>query len=150
MTENKNSQELIVLIDDDDGPVEELYEDALCLEGFKIERIRTAVTALEYIRQTNCHPVVWLVDLMMPIGDATLKVNGELLSKSTSLGLGMGRVLYREIRRRFPKAQVIMLTNMDTPEILDEIQNEMDENAFCEQKIVLSPSDLISLIKHRS
>ena len=62
----------------------------------------------------------------------------------------MGRVLYREIRRRFPKAQVIMLTNMDTPEILDEIQNEMDENAFCEQKIVLSPSDLISLIKHRS
>lgn len=138
---------LIAFIDDDDGPME-FYEDALLDEGFEIKRIKNCIEAIEYIRTTDACPSAWLIDLMMPIDDDAYKVPGETetLVKASSLGLASGRILYRQIRKRFPSAQVVLFTHMSTPEILDELEKEMDDNARCEAKLDLMPDELVKLI----
>lgn len=148
MSETAGSKGLVVFIDDEDsqtGPMN-FYEDALAAEGYEVERIRELPTALDYIRITDDKPVLWMVDVMMPVLIDTLEVDGERLINAASRGLASGRVLYRQIRKRFTQAPVILLTNVTTPQILESLEAEMDERAVCEAKIAVLPSDLVVLV----
>ena len=149
MNEKPTKSNLVVFIDDDEGPME-FYEDALRDGGYNIERIYSVLRALDYIQNTDAQPLLWLVDLMMQIEDESVKVEGQPLIKLASLGLASGRVLYRQIRRKFPDTLVMLLTNMSTPEILDELESEMDVNASCIAKMAMMPSELVALIKKKT
>ena len=142
-------RELVAFIDDDEGPMER-YQEALEEEGYKVERFINLIAALEYIRTTNDVPALWLVDVMMPIEDPSFMLEeGQSLLAAATLGLASGRVLFREIRKRFQHAPVILLTNVATPDILNAIEAEMDENAWCESKMAFVPSKLVALVQER-
>ena len=143
-------QPLIAFIDDDDGPME-FYEEALIDEGFRLERIRDCVEAIHYIQETTESPALWLIDLMMPVKDDSYKIPGErmALSKASNRGLGVGRFLYQQIRKRFPSTPIIMFTHLASAELLDTLEGEMDKNSSCEAKLDLDPTALVKLIQQR-
>lgn len=142
-------RDLVVFIDDDEGPMER-YQDALNDEGYEVERFINLIAALNYIWTTSDVPALWLVDVMMPIEDPNFILEGgQSLLAAATLGLASGRVLFREIRKRFPNAPVILLTNVATPDILNAIEAEMDENAWCESKMSFVPSKLVALVGER-
>lgn len=123
----------------------ELYQEALEEAGFQVERIKDAKTALEYIQSAKQSPDLWIVDLMMPVEDEHLRVDGKLLLEVSGLGLTTGLVLYRQIRNKHPSAKVLILTNMAISQIFIRIQSELGENASIESKLLLLPSELARL-----
>lgn len=146
MSDAAHSKGTIVFIDDDEGPME-LYVEALQDAGYAVKRIRKLVEALDYIWNTPAEPALWLVDVMMPVIDESARVDGVLLSTAASQGLGSGRVLYQQIRKRFPTTPVILVTSVTTPKILQSLEAEMDERAVCEAKIAVLPSDMVALVE---
>lgn len=145
MKETSTGMGLIVFIDDDGG-VMEFYEEALREAGYEIERIHKLPKALQYIQSTTDEPILWLVDVMMPVIDDTFRVDGELLSSASSRGLASGRLLYRQIRKRFSETPVILLTSVPSSQILNDLEAEMDGNAICESKLRVEPDDLVALV----
>lgn len=141
-------RDLVVFIDDDEGPME-LYQKALEDEGYKVERFTSLIAALAYTRTTSDRPALWLVDVMMPIEDASVVIDGQPLMTAAAMGLASGRVLFGEIRKRFPETPVILLTNVATPDILNVIEAAMDHNSWCESKMMFAPSKLVELVAEK-
>jgi len=147
-SEVNSDSRLVAFIDDEGGPMD-WYEDELRFAHYRVKRIKSVVQALDYISTTEEPPDLWLVDLMMPVQDANLKVDGKLLMEEAKEGLACGPVIYQQIRKRFPTVPVILLTAVATPEILDAIEQKMDENAWCESKMARLPSEIASLVTER-
>lgn len=147
MTETPNKEHLIVFIDDDGG-VMDFYEEALEDAGYKIERIQELPKALTYIQNTKDKPNLWLVDVMMPVVDEKMKVDGVLLSEASNWGLTSGHLLYRQIRKRveFKSTPLILFTNVPNSQILNDLEKEIDSKSICESKIMLTPSALVELV----
>ena len=148
MSETSPEKGLIALIDDDGG-VMDFYEDELVKAGFKVNRIMELPAALKYIETTTDKPDLWVIDVMMPVLDESVRVENVLLSEATSWGLTSGRILYRQIRKRpeFKQTPLILFTNVPSPEILNDLERELDANALCESKIMLDPSAFVELIE---
>lgn len=147
MNEEPSDKGLIALIDDDGG-VMDFYEEALMEAGYRVTRIMELPKALKYIQKTEERPELWIIDIMMPILDESLRVDGVLLSEATNWGLTSGRVLYRQIRKQpeFKKTPLILFTNVPSPEILNDLERELDPHAICESKIMLDPSSLVEVV----
>ena len=147
MSKTSPEKGLIALIDDDGG-VMDFYEAALVEAGFEVNRIMELPAALKYIETTTDTPDLWVVDVMMPVMDESVCVEGVLLSEATSWGLTSGRILYRQIRKRpeFKQTPLILFTNVPSPDILNDLERELDANAVCESKIMLDPSALVELV----
>lgn len=144
MNKDSNNKPLVVFIDDDDGAME-LYEESLHDAGFAVHRIHEVPEALHYIRTAEDLPVCWIVDLMMPVLDKDLRVDGQLVAKLARHGLASGQVLYEQIRARpsFAKSPVLILTSVPNPEILSSMEADMDDSHLAiEAKIAVLPSEL--------
>jgi CheY-like chemotaxis protein len=144
---NSNAK-TIALIDDDDGPIL-YYETALKDSGFEVVRLKTFKAALEYIQAPSSNPDMWIIDVMIPIGDESLVVEGVEAIRSTSFGLGAGLLLYKMIKERHSQTPAILLTNITTPQLLDDIERSLCGHDSCETKLGTLPSDLVSMVKSR-
>lgn len=138
----------IVFIDDDDGPIL-YYEQALYDSGFRVIRLKHFTKALDFIYSSTEQPDLWLIDVMMPIEDETLEIEGVNVVQSTSMGLSAGLVLYKEIKKRYGSIPVIVLTSIPTPQLLDKIEKTLSDGDTCESKLDTVPSQLIQLVKSR-
>src|SRR5579863_686756 len=58
----------ILVVDDDRGAMEAL-SDILEYEGYRVERARNGLQALEYLQQTRPRPSLVILDLLMPVMD---------------------------------------------------------------------------------
>jgi CheY-like chemotaxis protein len=148
MNEPTPAKPIVVFIDDDDGPMV-YYEEALNDAGFRVERIRDLKQALDYVANTSDKPSAWLVDVMMPVKDQDLVVDGENVARLTNLGLAAGLLLYRKIKSRFASQPVILLTSIATPALLNSIEANLAEGDTCEAKIAVLPSQLAELVEER-
>jgi CheY-like chemotaxis protein len=138
----------VAFIDDDDGPIL-YYEQALKDSGLEVVRLKTLKAALDYIQDPFLNPDMWIIDVMMPIGDESLVVGGVEVAQSTSLGLGAGLLLYKLVKERHPLGPVVLLTSITTPQLLDDIERGLHEGDTCEAKLDTLPSDLVGLINKR-
>lgn len=138
----------IALIDDDDGPIL-YYEMALEDSGFEVVRLKRFKDALAYVRQPSSNPDMWIIDVMMPIEDDTLVVDGVAVAESTSMGLGAGLLLYRKIKELHPEARAMLLTSISTPKLLDDIEHILRGEDTCEAKLNVLPSDLVRAVNAR-
>lgn len=139
----------IALIDDDDGPTLYYYQ-AIKDADFQVDRLTTFKAALDYIQNPMSDPDMWIVDVMMPIGDESLIVDGEDAMQSTSLGLGAGLLLYKLIKKRYPLIPVTLLTSITTPKLLDAIEQSLRDQDTCEAKLEILPTYLVQIIKNRT
>jgi DNA-binding response OmpR family regulator len=138
----------VALIDDDDGPIlyyEMVLEDA----GFHVVRLRTFKEALDFILNPSPVPDMWLVDVMMSLGDSSPIVDGVDTSQSTSLGLGAGLLLYKKIKQYNAGIPVLLLTSISTPELLSNIETTLKNGDTCESKLDVLPKRLVELIQER-
>jgi DNA-binding NtrC family response regulator len=138
----------VALIDDDEGPIL-YYQMALQDADFEIMRLRTFKDALEYIDAPDQKPDFWVVDVMMSIRDDSLKVDDVEVTRSTSLGLGAGLLLYKKIKQQDPKTPVILLTSLAAPDLLNDIEATMQNEDTCESKLDLLPKNLVELVRNR-
>lgn len=136
----------IALIDDDDGPIR-YYEEALQDDGYQVVRIRDFREALDFISSSHDKCDCWLIDVMMPIKDESLKINGDDAVEVTNFGLGAGLVLYDKLKKLNPVVPVILLTSITTPDLLNSIEESLMDGDRCEAKLEYTPSKLIILIK---
>jgi CheY-like chemotaxis protein len=58
----------ILVVDDDRGAMEAL-SDILEYEGYRVERARNGLEALEYLQNTRPRPSLVILDLLMPVMD---------------------------------------------------------------------------------
>ena len=65
---NDRHNTTILVVDDDRGAMEAL-SDILELEGYRVERARNGLQALEYLQQTRPCPSLVILDLLMPVMD---------------------------------------------------------------------------------
>ncbi len=136
------------MIDDDDGPIA-YYAEAFQDAGFEVLRAKTFKAALDLIQSKDAAVDFWVVDLMMPVEDDTLELNGENVAYTTSLGLGAGLLLYRELKKQHPSAPTMLLTSITTPKLLDDIEDALQGDDSCEAKIDTVPSRLVKLVRER-
>ena len=135
----------VALIDDDDGPIR-YYEVALKDAGFDIVRIKDFKEALDFIMKPKPFPDFWIIDVMMPIRDENLMIDGIEAVKLTSLGLGAGLVLYQKLKKEAPNAPALMLTSITTPSLLNHIEQSLMQGDKCEAKLDTLPSDLVKIV----
>ena len=129
----------IVLIDDDHGPMD-LYVRALRESGLVVDHLDNLTEAMEHVRTTDKPADLYLIDIMMPPGDA-------LTLEESNYGLTSGIILYQRLRDRFPDVPVIILTSISNPEILELLPS--DSNTTKEAKVEVLPFDLVQKVKER-
>jgi len=129
----------IILIDDDHGPMG-FYLKALRQSGFDVEHIDSVAGALDHIEHGEVPGDLYVLDLMMPPGDAM-----EL--EKAGFGLKSGIELYRSLRARWENVPVIILTSISNPAILELLP--VDSNTLREAKIDLLPFELVEKVKQR-
>lgn len=142
------NRKTVALIDDDGGPIL-YYEQALKDSGFEVVRLKTFKGALDYIQNTSSNPDMWIIDVMMSIEDESLVVEGVEVTRSTSLGLGAGLLLYKMVKSRHPQTPVVLLTSITTPQLLDDIEHSLQGQDTCEAKLNTLPSDLVRIVTER-
>ena len=130
--------------DDDEGPME-LYREALGRVGFKLRDIRKVSEVFDYFRKNELNPVpdLWIIDIMMPIGEQDLDDAGFPLYQRTSYGLSSGLVVCERVRAAFPDVPILILTSITTPDILENLP--VDEKTQILSKIQVLPSELATL-----
>ena len=138
----------VALIDDDDGPIL-YYEQALKDSGLEIVRLKAFKAALGYVQDPLSNPDAWIIDVMMPIEDELLVVEGVEATRSTALGLGAGLLLYKMVKARHPQTPVILLTSITTPQLLNDIERSLRDQDTCEPKLDTLPSDLVNIVTER-
>jgi len=138
----------VAFIDDENGPII-YYEMALIDAGFVVTRLHTFSEALDFIRNASLRPDFWIVDVMMPIEDATLCVNGIPVIETTNMGLAAGLLLYKKIKETDDRAPVMLLTSIATPSLLNNIEESLLEDDTCEAKLDLLPSELALQVTKR-
>jgi DNA-binding response OmpR family regulator len=130
----------IVLVDDNHGPIE-LYIQALRKSGFEVEHLDTVAAAIEQISSAEDFADLYILDIMMPPGDA-------LDLRESTFGLTSGLIIYTRLRKKHPHVPVIVLTNISTPEILDSLPVD-DVHTTRAAKIDVLPFDLVELVRER-
>lgn len=130
----------IVLIDDNHGPMD-LYVQALRKSGFEVEHLDTVALALAHIESAQRPADLYILDIMMPPGDA-------LDLRESSFGLTSGLIIYERLLGKFPGVPVIVLTNISAPGILERLPLE-DTGTTREAKIDVLPFDLADMVKKR-
>jgi CheY-like chemotaxis protein len=65
---NAQHNSTILVVDDDRGAMEAL-SDILEYEGYRVERARNGLQALEYLQNTRPRPSLVILDLLMPVMD---------------------------------------------------------------------------------
>ena len=138
----------VALIDDDDGPIR-FYEIALQDAGYGLVRLRDFKEALNFIANPVPTPDFWIIDVMMPIKDENLMIDGVEAVRSTALGLGAGLVLYRALRKHNDTVPALLLTSITTPALLDQIESTLAQGDTCEAKLDTLPSDLAKIVTAR-
>lgn len=141
-------KKLIAFIDDDNGPIV-YYVMALEDAGFEVLRLHTFTEALDFITSSSRRPDFWIVDLMMAIEDAALRVDGIPVIETTNMGLAAGLLLYRKIKESSLNSPSIVLTSIPTPQILDQIENSLEAGDTCEAKLDLLPHELALKVRSR-
>jgi DNA-binding response OmpR family regulator len=127
----------VVLIDDEHGPMD-YYVAALQEHGFDVAHLDTVQAALDHIEGATKPPDVYILDIMMPPGDA-------LDLREAGYGLTSGLQIHKRIRARFPKARIIVLTSISNPSILKGLP--LDEYTECKAKIQVLPFELAEVCK---
>ena len=130
----------IVLIDDNHGPMD-LYVQALCKSGYEMQHLDTVALALAHIDNAEQSADLYILDIMMPPGDA-------LDLRESSFGLTSGILIYERLLKRFPGVPVIVLTNISAPEILEHLPLD-DPRTTREAKIDVLPFDLVEKVRQR-
>ena len=138
----------VALIDDDDGPIL-YYEAALKDAGYVVIRIKSFKEALDFIMKPQPVPDFWIIDVMMPIKDENLMIDGTEAIRLTSLGLGAGLVLYQKLKKAAPNAPALLLTSITTPILLNQIEQSLEQDDKCEAKLDTLPSDLVRIVNSR-
>jgi len=127
----------VVLIDDEHGPMD-LYVRALREAAFRVKHLDSVAVALEHIREARTPADLYILDLMMPPGDA-------MDLETAGYGLKSGVELHRCLRARWSNVPVIVLTSVSNPSILDLLP--FDENTTCEAKIDVLPFELVEIVR---
>ncbi len=105
---------LVLLIDDEEFPMK-YYRQALEMEGFQVEQIRDADTALDFAQKNRERIAVILLDCMMPPGK-------RYRNEDTQGGILTGVFLFADLRKQCPATPVIVLTNVAEQETLDRFE----------------------------
>ncbi|HSX41312.1 MAG TPA: response regulator [Candidatus Saccharimonadales bacterium] len=113
-----------VLIVEDEPNINLTYAYALGKQGYEVTSAATAEEALEKIKRTK--PQVILLDMLL---------------RGTS-GLDMLKEL--ELKKWLPKTKVIVISNFDTPRIVDEAAKLGVDRYLVKAKI--NPQDLSQVI----
>jgi DNA-binding response OmpR family regulator len=129
----------IIFIDDEHGPID-LYVRALERSGFRVEHLDLVETALDHISTSTSPADFYVVDLMMPPGDAF-----DL--ETAGFGLTTGVEIHRRIRAKWPSVPILVLTNVSNPLILALLP--FDANTMVEAKINVLPFELVERIRLR-
>jgi DNA-binding response OmpR family regulator len=141
------SNRTIALIDDDDGPTR-YYEAALTEAEFAVVRLKSFVEALTFIHTLDQpSPDLWIFDVMMPISEDSLEIDGVDVAKETNRGLAAGMFLYQELRKKDKSTPVMLLTSITTPAMLDVIEGSLLPGDLCEAKLDYTPSKLVEHVK---
>jgi len=131
-----NQKLQIIVIDDSRGPIE-YYIEALELSGYAVRHISTTREALAHI--DNEEPVdLYVVDIMIPVGDSGLDV------KQSNYGMTTGLLLRERLRRKYKKMPILILTNVSAPEILDALPK--DPATMILSKPDLLPFELVIVV----
>ena len=128
----------IVLIDDNHGPMD-LYVRALQVSGFEVQHLDSVESAVSHVQSVAEPAGLYIIDVMMPPQEA-------LDLEESSYGLTSGILIYRRLRKKFPAVPVIILTNISTPGILEELPVEHARTTV-EAKIDVLPFDLVGKVK---
>lgn len=139
---------VVALIDDDDGPIL-AYHQALKDAKFKVVRIKKFKDAIAFIEKPEPVPDMWVVDVMMPIGDESLVIDGENVMQATNLGIAAGLFIYRKMKKKYPDTPAMMLTSITNPKLLDQIEGSLQGGDTCEAKLDILPSTLVKICKKR-
>lgn len=130
----------IILIDDNHGPMD-LYVQALCKSGYRVQHLDTVALALAHIDSSEQPADLYILDIMIPPGDA-------FGLRESSFGLTSGILIYERLLKKFPGVPVIVLTNISTPEILERLPLD-DARTTRESKIDVLPFDLVEKVRER-
>jgi len=127
----------IILIDDDHGPMD-YYVEALQMKGFEIKHIDTADEAWEMLdpKSKMKEPSLFVIDIMMPYGR-------YLTSPQTNEGMLTGVFLVERCRAKFPKVEIVCLTNL-RPAVIRE---QLPEDVKCFAKYEASPVSFAKIVE---
>jgi CheY-like chemotaxis protein len=129
--------ERILLIDDDLAPMH-YYLRALGEAGYTVEHTRNASEALEFLN-TKAHEVhLIILDVMMPGGKT-------FAGEKTDEGMTTGLLLLKKIKTKWPMLPVLILTNLNTPELGTDITLMGDVESA--RKIDTDPFDLVDRVR---
>lgn len=145
----------------------DLYVRALKQSGFDVEHLDSVAKALQHIKETENPSDLYIIDLMMPPGDAlnledtryglssgveihrTLRkagqVDAESLETMSSFGLTSGIAIHGRLRQRFISVPVIILTSVSNPAIINAIP--FDALTRREAKIEVLPFELVEKVR---
>lgn len=125
----------ITIIDDDHGPID-YYSHALREAGFDVEHIETVDNALLHIGQEKMPSDFYIIDLMMPPGDA-------LELEDCGFGLTSGIEIHKRLRAKWKDVPVLFLSSVSNPTIWSAIRH--DEHTTSATKFEVLPSDLVTI-----
>lgn len=132
------SRPLIILIDDDHGPMGYVV-DVLELRGFAVLHVDNTDVALGYIRNSqNRRPDAFIVDIMMPPGT-------EYTMEETEWGLWTGVKLIDEISNQEHLKDVPILCFSNQPDRV-EVQSRINAKVSFVGKYETTPSELASAL----
>jgi len=136
----------VVIIDDDHGPIDQ-YVKALRKAGYYVEHLDTLSAAFRHIRDTSSAPDIYILDMMMSLGEDTSDWPADFSEQEAGFGMTAGLAIFRRVRARFPSVPVILLTSVAEPGILENMP--FDEHCTVEFKINLLPLAMVNRVKQR-
>ena len=125
---------LILLIDDDILPMK-YYLHAFEKSGFKTVQHTNPDEALEFIQKNEGYISGIILDIMMPTGDKYNK-------SDANQGLTTGILLFKDIKKQYPKIPIIIFTNVKNKETLSKIKSK-----YIFHKMEEPPFKLLSIVK---
>jgi len=126
----------VLFIDDDPLPTK-LYVRALEESGFRVVQKNSVDDALKFARGKQPVDII-IIDLMMPPGES-------FKDEPTHEGVTTGFFLRREMRKLYPSQPIVLLTNINNPEILQSDEGEGAVRPL--HKFTHPPFDLADKVK---
>jgi CheY-like chemotaxis protein len=127
-----------VLFVDDERKMPEYYTAKLEKSDFEVVRRRDPDEALDYLAQHGAEVRVTILDIMMPSGDVYRSRCGD---DDTDTGL----FLYSDIRERYPRMPIVVLTNRSGSKLFD--QQPADPWRVILWKPNCMPSELVEQVR---
>jgi CheY-like chemotaxis protein len=130
--------ERILLIDDDLAPIH-YYLRALREAGHPVEHKRGPDEAIEYLDKKADQVDLIILDVMMPGGKA-------FADEKTDEGMTIGLFLLKKIRAKRPNLPILILTNLNTPELNADVLTQLGRVESA-RKIETDPFDLVDRVR---